>query len=86
MPITVGGGGETDAHSEASGSASTRSAGSRRKYRVVSRGSSVDESLFGTTKSNNRRSKKGDGRRVLRSEVRDVASAYGCERTVSLFY
>ena len=39
----------TDARSDGSGSRSVRSSGSRR-YKVVSRGSDVDESLFGVSK------------------------------------
>ena len=53
-----------DARSEASGAGSARSNGSR-KYRVVSRGSNVDESLFGSSKPKG----KGSGRRILVGEV-----------------
>lgn len=41
---------EGDARSELSGAVSSRSSGSR-KYRVVSRESNVDETLFGSSKS-----------------------------------
>lgn len=53
-----------DARSETSAAGSARSSGSR-KYRVVSRGSNVDESLFGSSKTKT----KGSGRRVLVGEV-----------------
>lgn len=55
----------SDARSEASGAGSARSSGSR-KYKVVSRGSHVDESLFGSSNHKGRKS----GRKVLVGEVR----------------
>ncbi len=57
----------SDARSEASGAGSARSNGSRNKYRVVSRGSNVDESLFGS--SNGKGRKNSSGRRVVTGEV-----------------
>lgn len=67
-------GGETDARSEASSAGSARSAVSKHKYRVVSRGSNVDESLFGSSNSQKARSHHGSkgggsGRTVLVGEV-----------------
>lgn len=73
----------SDARSEASGgSGSARSSGSR-KYRVVSRGSNVDESLFGSSNSKGR--KKSTGRKVLVGEVSGVfycwrQSAHKCSK------
>lgn len=58
----------TDARSETSGAGSARSSGSR-KYRVVSRGSNVDESLFGSSKPRS----KGSGRKVMVGEVSRVS-------------
>lgn len=66
----------SDARSEASGAGSARSSGSR-KYKVVSRGSNVDESLFGS--SNHKGRKNGSGRKVLIGEVsRLCCSAIRC--------
>lgn len=61
----------SDARSEASGSSSAFSGGSR-KYRVVSRGSNVDESLFGSSTSKGR--KKNPTRKVMIGEVRKGSS------------
>ena len=63
----------SDARSEASGAGSARSNGSR-KYRVVSRGSNVDESLFGS--SNGKGRKKSSGRRVVTGEVSGFYAQY----------
>ncbi|CAM9608694.1 unnamed protein product [Ectocarpus fasciculatus] len=57
----------SDARSEASGGSGSARSGGSRKYRVVSRGSSVDESLFGSSNSKGR--KKSTGRKVLVGEV-----------------
>lgn len=59
----------SDARSEASGSSSARSGGSR-KYRLVSRGSNVDESLFGSSTSKGR--KKNSARKIMIGEVSRV--------------
>lgn len=89
MPVAVGGARDTDARSEASGTGSARSTGSRHKYRVVSRGSDVDESLFGSSNSHKGRSRgyKGGGseRRVLVGEVgRSISSETGEVETVEV--
>lgn len=56
----------SDTRSEASGAGSARSTGSR-KYRVVSRGSNVDESLFGSSSRKGR--SNSSGRRIVTGEV-----------------
>lgn len=88
MHVAIGGGGNTDARSEASGAGSARSTGSRHKYRVVSHASDVDESLFGssnTQKAQSRGSKVGGSkRRVLVGEVgRSISSGSGRDRNGS---
>lgn len=62
-----------DARSETSRTGSSRSSGSK-KYRVVSRNSNVDESLFGSSKP-----KRGQGKKVLIGHV----SSRGCVRCLA---
>ncbi|CAM9135252.1 unnamed protein product [Ectocarpus sp. 12 AP-2014] len=57
----------SDTRSEASGGSGSARSGGSRKYRVVSRGSNVDESLFGSSNSKGR--KKSTGRKMLVGEV-----------------
>lgn len=68
-----------DARSETSRTGSSRSSGSK-KYRVVSRDSNVDESLFGSSKQ-----KRGQAKKVLIGHVssRDFDPCLGYCQTCS---
>lgn len=83
MAVTTG---EGDAQSEVSGVNSSRSSGSR-KYRVVSRESKVDESLFASKTTTANRNNDYQREPARRAFAGDVSATYfedtGCFRCLS---